>query len=373
MHGLGPQDRRNLVILAVVAIAMVFLYGEIRYTIRPYSGWDLANYRAMAQAAPGLTRDIVPPFPYRILGPYVAGLLPLPDPIAFRLLSAAASVSLVVLFYGFLRTAGLTPAVTLISVVLYTFSRYWFGFTSWNYFQLADLLSQIYIVVLFWSMLSSRWWIFGATLVLAALTRETGLLMAPVALIYLWSRGELASRWRTLLLAIVPALLVFLLLRLTVPVGPGQGLSGALAANASKLLSPERLGRLLVTPLLPYTFIPLVFFEITIRFFRARVWALAFVVLVVASTLFGSNDERLMAPVFIVAYWLIGLVLEATGPRPWFVAVLLVAGFASTLHHMIARFPLQDPGLTRLLSLGALGVVTAAAVALRLQQRRQPG
>lgn len=349
---------------------MVFLYGQIDYTVAPYKDWDLASYRVMAQAAPGIAEGVCQPPAYRLLGPYLAGLLPVSDPVAFYALAVIASLVLALLAFYFFRDFGLSPAVAAIVVALFTFNRFWFGLTVWDFFQLNDLLALIFIVILFLAMYRNRWGLFGAVLFLAALTRETGFLMIPVAAVYLWERKELSAQWKRALAATVPALAAFVLIRLFVPAPCGKPLLEQLAAHSVSILSLEKLFRLFINSYLPFSLLPVVFFATTARYFRTRLHALVFVVLVFLSTLFGATfDERLLAPAFLVIYAIIGLVIEEYRTEKWFVVALLVAGFVASLHHSTARFPLPDRSWTLALSLGALAAVTLAAIVCRFRHR----
>lgn len=372
--GSGIHIVKRLTTLLFVTIIIVILYGQIEYTIAPYSTWDLAGYRRMAAAAPAIATDICQPAAFRVLGPWLAGLLPVPDPVAFYALAVLMSIVLVLLSYHFFRVAGLAPAVAVIVVILYTFNRWWFGTTVWDYFQLNDLLSQIWIVLLFLAMLQGRWAIFGVVFLLAALTRETGMLMIPVAAVYLWERKELRQQGPLALAAIAPGVALFVALRMVIPAPCGKPLFEQLLAHSGSILSPVKVARLLINSYLPFSLLPFVFFNDTIRYFRGKAYALVFVTLVFLSTLFGlAYDERLLAPSFVVIYALIGSVIQANWREKWFVALLVIAGFLSTFHHLRARFPLPDRDLTLVLSLGALALVTAASIAIRWRARTTGG
>jgi hypothetical protein len=352
---------------------MIFLYGGIDYTVEPYAGWDLSSYRKMADASPEIARDIGKPFAHRVLGPWVAGLLPLADPAAFRVLAAAASIALVFSFHFFLRYAGLAPHLALATAVLLTFNKYWFGFTSWDYFQVNDVLSLFFMVVMWWSMLEGRWAVFGSALALGALTKETNMLMVPVAFAYLLQTKAPPKTWRTAAIAVLPGAAAFIGLRAALPEEKGLGLFDAFLAHWGKIRSPERLFRLLVASYLPVSLLPLVAVGTTAKFFKARWYALLLAALVFTSALFGANDERLTAPAFIVVYLLAGMIMQDLGFGRRALGVVVAAGFASSLHHIFGRYPLSDRGYTQVLSLGALAAVTCVALYYRLARRSPNG
>lgn len=370
---------KRLAVLLVVAAVMVFLYGQIDYTTAPYNTWDLASYRAMAAAAPRIATDVCQPPAYRLLGPYVVGLLPVPDPVGFYALAVIGSLALVLLAYRLFRTLGLSPFVAAFTVALFTLNRFWFGLTVWDFFQLNDLLSLIWIILAFLAMRKGRWALFGAALLAGAFTRETALLMIPVAFVYLWERGELRAKWARLLLAVLPAAAAFVLIRALVPAPCGQSLFTQLAAHSGSILDPEKILRLTVYSYAPFSLLPLVFIGTTVAFFKARPHALTLVALVFLSTLFGlSFDERLMAPAFVALYALIGLIVQQAvdndgrGARP-LLLVMAAGGFMASLHHTVARFPLPDRSWTLALSIAALVLVTAMAIIYRLRRGQAAG
>ena len=360
---------KRLTVVVLIAIIMVFLYGQIQYTVAPYKNWDLASYRAMAQAAPGIASDVCQPPAYRLFGPYLAGLLPVADPIAFYALSVFASIVLAVLAFYFFRLVGLSPWTAVITVALFTFNRFWFGLTVWDFFQLNDLLSLIWIVILFIAMLKDRWLLFGVTFFLSVLTRETGLLMIPVVFVYLWENKSLGGKWKTAFGSMLPGIAAFLLVRILVPAPCGKPLFEQLAAHSISILSPEKFLRLAISSYAPFSLLPFVFLGLTVAYFRTRWYALVFVVLVFLSTLFGATfDERLMAPAFVVLYALIGLTIDDRRDQNAYVAVLLLGGFLASLHHSTARFELPGRTWTLALTLGSLALVTTVALFFRLKR-----
>jgi hypothetical protein len=162
------------------------------------------------------------------------------------------------------------------------------------------------------------------------------------------------------------------------PVAGGRGLLEALAAYGGKATSPEAWLRLLIIPFIPLTFVPLVFVEQARSFMRQRPYAVAYVLLVLASTLFGQNNERLMAPAFVIVYWLMGAVLQDVrrSDHRLFAAlagILVLLSFLASLHHEVGRFVLPDRQITVVLGMGALAAATVAALAARLAVARRPG
>ena len=177
---------------------MLFLWGEIDYTIEPYSRWDGWHYRQMAQAAPGISPIAAAPFRYRVLGTYPIGLLPIDTILAFRIVNYSLFLLLAVLFYLFLSFVGIRRSIAVYTVALFTMSTYLFGVTAWYTFHTNDALALIFMLMGLWALMTRRWGLFALSLLLGALSRETWILVPPVAFVYLWERKLLAADWKKL-------------------------------------------------------------------------------------------------------------------------------------------------------------------------------
>ena len=357
-----------LVALLVITAVMIAAYGRIDPEL--FSGVDLKQYRAIAAVSPEISNDIPRPFAYRLLGPYVVGLLPIPDNLGFYMLALLSSLALVTLLFFSLCHFGINPSIASFTAVLFVMNRYMFGFTVWDYFQINDLLSLIYIVVLFRALHRFRWGVFALILLLGALTRETALLMIPTAVVYLIENGRLKSDWRLMAVAMLPAIAAFLLLRLLIQPSEGANLFEAFSTCITKLQSPDVWYRLLLNAFTPLTLVPIIYFRQTRRFFSENRHMLWFVVFVYISSLFGSDTERLLAPAFIVFYMLIATIIEDNLWKSRGILIVLIGcAFLSSLHHLYAAFPLPGRDVTIAVSVGSLLLVTLTLFAHRLHER----
>jgi len=365
------DHRKWFLFLLVAAAVATFFYGEISYDESPYDGWDLAAYREMARAAPGLSESVNAPYAYRILGPYVSGLLPGPDPAGFRSLTIVLSLLVVALLFGLARDLPARPAAAALAALLFVMNKRFFGFTAWDYFQVNDLVALVSIVVGYRAALGRRWTTYAAALAIGCLAKESPLLILPVAFVSLLETGDLRNEWRRAVAASVPALAVFGVLRFAIEPAGGRGLVSAFVDAADKLAYGRTWFRLLVNAFAPVSLLPLVFWRETVGFFRKRRHGLVFFVLVFVSALFGINNERLMAPAAVVFYPLIAHILERRLlERRWFAVALVACGALSLLHHEFARYPLPSRELTLALSLGSLAAVTVASFAVGFGGRK---
>lgn len=369
MKVFASSDFRNIVILVLTTLLIMAFFGQIPSTANFSTLPDQSWYLHTAETAPQLDPNSRQPFAFRLLGPYVIGLLPIAEPLGFRISTIVLGFCFVFLSYYTLRYIGLSSLTALISAVLMTLNRYIFGWTFWGFFFVNDFLMMIFIMVMFLAMWQSRWLVFSVALALGAMTREPTMVMVPVALFYVWEKKEPGIKWRKVLLACTPGLITILLIRLFVPIGEGTPLTEALATYSSKLVEPRSLFRLFINTFLPFSLIPLIYFRTTLEFFKSRKYLLVFIFLIFCTTLFGSNQERLMIPAGIIFFMLLGTILENANPKRAIFFVLIVAGCVSSIHYNFGNWQVPDANWTRALTLGSSLVVSLFMIFIRWKSR----
>ena len=361
-------NRLKYLMFVVVATGIViFAYGRIDYTNPKYATWDLHDYRAMAESVPGFTEDFRQPFVFRILGPYVAGLMPFSNDTNFLILSMLLGLALPLLFYLYLSESLVNPAIAALSAIFFVLNKYLYGFSIWNYFQINDLFSQVAIVILIWAMIKQNWTLFGITLFLGSLAKEVPLLVVPVAFLFAY-QSKPRVPWLPVLFAVLPGILSVVVLRLVIHSSQGNNFIEAFLAYDQKILSVDTWFRLLINSFVPLSLIPFIFFGSTRTYFRPRKYEILFLVLVIVSTFFGYNNERLMAPAFIVFYSLLAFIVqnELAGLKVllWVISLETVL---AVFHHTYARYPLPREW-TVPISLSALVGVTIFSLTYKLKQ-----
>jgi hypothetical protein len=360
----------------VSACALIILSkGRIDFASPLFADWDLHSYRLMAIASPHLVEDAIAPFCYRLLGPYLVGLLPLPDPLAFWLLNSLACLALALLFFQFLIDQKIRSDVAVLTVLLFTCNRYFFGFFAWDPFQIDDVLALICILLCFSFLFKGSWLAFTACLALGCLTREVVLVVIPVSFFYLWERGKLRQDYQKMILATAPAFAVFILVRIFVYADHASiGIHGILPFYWMKLgesvgnaVTPQAWFRRLIWCYMPLTLVPMIFLRTTISFFSARKYLLLFLFLVVLTDLWGigaggGDAERYMAPSFLAFYWIIGEIMQHEfSPAKWVFPALFACGLLASLHHLQGIYPLPSKRATLLVTLiGFFGVTLTA-------------
>lgn len=137
--------------------------------------------------------------------------------------------------------------------------------------------------------------------------------------------------------------------------------------HVNKLNSVETWFRLLINSFIPLSLLPIMFIKRTVSFFMDKKYMLLFIVFVFISTLFGSNNERLMAPAFVIFYLLIAhIIQDYFYPRKGMLFILMAGALLSSFHHLIGRYPLPSKNLMVILSASSLMAVTVASYLFRI-------
>jgi hypothetical protein len=162
------------------------------------------------------------------------------------------------------------------------------------------------------------------------------------------------------------------MIRLLVPTQGGMGLLESFLYYSPKLQYPLVWVGLLVNPFIPLVFLPLLYIVDLWQTIRSNIYLAVFFVLVFASTLFGSNNERLMAPAFIAFYSFIGVVAERYWRgKAWLIFIVVAACFFASSHYLLARYPLPSRAVTR--AIGAVMTLSVTAAAYCFYSRSQSG
>lgn len=363
---------RTYVALVAATIFLIFSRGMIPFGSAKYAGFDLHDYRFIAQAAPRLSPEASAPFAYRLLGPYVVGLLPIPDPLAFRIVTSIACLALVILLYRFLMDEGIESYFAAVAALLFACNRYFFGLMVWDPFQIDDVLAMVCMVVSLMLLARRHWIAFAVCFALGCLTREVVMILIPVSFVYLWERGTIRPEFKRWFAAICPAITVFLVVRASVYAdGARMGITGILpyyemkfGESAGHAFTLAAWLRRLIWCFMPFTFLPLVFLKTTLSFFSRHKYVLFYLALVIVTDFWGIDQgggdaERQMAPAFLAFFWLIGVIAQNRLSRPrWVLPLILATGFLGSLHHLQTVYPLPSKLATLVVTIVAATVAT---------------
>ncbi len=355
--------KREILFLLFITILMLYLYGDINYRAEPYKNLDLRYYLQMARVSPEVANSIPRPFCFRLLGPYIAGLLPIDEALAFRILTYLSLLVLVFVFYWFLVASGLSSRVSTIVVAFFVMNKQLFGFLSWDYFQLNDVISLILILVSIWAIVRRNLLLLALSLILGALTREVNMVIVAVAIFYAFERK---FNWHELLkvvFATIPGIVTFILVRTFVHPSGGPELLEVFYIYRGKIFSVEVVLRVLGNAFLPFSLLPIIFYRETLRFFRERLFLAIYFFLVFSTIMFAFNNERLMTPAFVVFYLLIACILEWTKLINRLSGILFfLLAFTASFHHIFARFPVERNvsvamGITSTIAISVIAII----------------
>ena len=287
-------------VLAIVLAVAMFDFRGIDYRSSSNSGMDLVKYRHMAAAAPKISTSAPAPYARRVAGPWLAGILPMSDPLAFRLLNTLAAALLMAGLLAWMRAEGVSMEVAALMTGVLALSKTTLGFQLYDYFQLNDTVA---LALLCWSVVAvmrRRWLLVWSLMLVSVLFRETLLVMVPAILWLVWESGE---KRRTKLMCAVGACLVvgeYALLLSVIPAVGGVTLVHGFRMNALKYAHLGNLFRLLFNTYVPLSLLPLVFWRRSLAWLNARRWLVVLCVATVVSSNAGGNTERLLVPVFLV-------------------------------------------------------------------------
>lgn len=347
--------------LPLAAILLHFYYGSMDIAAHPEA--DAKFYVTMSSGGPA---SVPAPYGYRILGPWLAGALPMDVHLAFRLLTDAAAAACALALYLLLIAFGNPAAAAGVTVVLWLLNKYLAGFEIWNFYQLDDLLGLLGMLVAMLAFERKRWFLLAAAFLGGILAREAPILLLPGFAIAAWMRKAGRREWIALGLALLPGLLAAAWMRAHYRLPAEAGYLGLLRNYGIKWFSPATPARFFVNAWIPVAFLPWIFFRDTRRFLWRRPDLLA----LGAGTLFaaslGGDMERLLLPAVPLVYAVVAHLLAG---RPRLAPGLVVCAVITLPHHMFGPWILPNRNATLFFSL--LGTALAAAWAFR--ETRNPG
>lgn len=358
MQNFLKSESRFLILIIITFIVTSFFYGNVDYTLPQYSHLDLFQYKKMAEAAPLLATDVKQPFAFRIAGPWLAGILPFETDTSFYILSYTLLFSIVIIFYHILRRSGIKQLPAFLTLVLLMCNKQIYGCLTWNVFQLNDILSLFLLTGSLIFLWDKKWFLFGLTLLLGALTRAANMVIIPVGLLYLYEQRSLKPDYKKYITVVIPAVILFLAIRVCIPHEGGENLLEAFNIYKYKIVSPEKLFRIIINSFIPVALIPFIFYKTTAEYLRMNKYAILFTIIIIFSILFGSDTERLMAPVFIFYYYIIAIIIQNLKPDKFFTMLLIISTVITFPHHVLNRYTLSSHNYTYIFTFTGIGLTT---------------
>lgn len=358
------MKNRYILIFLITALMTVY-YGRIDLSYAPCSDIpDIQNYRLMALASPGFDETVSRNFGYRILLPYIAGLMPFDVDMSFYIITLIMAFMIPFVLFRFFKVYGLGDDTSFYLTVLFLAGRYVFGFAVWNFYDVHDLLTHILILIFLIALKKNNFLIMGTVLAAGVTNRETVLFLVPAAVWYYFMVKKDKHNGIRFLISVIPALIILAGLRALIVTesAAGEGLLYSFGKlrfdETNKLFDPVTYYRIINT-FIPLTFIPLVFWKETKDFFRKNMHFLILVITYYASCFLAGDTERLIVPMFPVFFLLLGVIFEKYRFYELKGRILVLSAcLISIPHHIYFRFRLPHRNWKVAVSLITLSAVT---------------
>ncbi|MBI2794585.1 MAG: hypothetical protein HYX66_08070 [Ignavibacteria bacterium] len=341
--------------LCLTLALAILLYDRVDF-IGAQSSIDLQHYRLMAQAAPAFLQHEDAPFVYRPLPPWIAGIMG-------RLVGGDVNgffvVSIVVVLVGaysvvvFLKKHGVSEPTSTMLASVSILSPSVFGGSVFNPFQLTDAMGITLIILGLMALENESWPMFGLCLLLGALTRETVLLLVPLAIM---------KRNLMLMLACLPAIAVAVGIREWAIVhNEGWTLWGNLEIYLQKATSAKVWYRILINAFAPISLLPLAVAAVSWNTLKKHVHVFVLAAMIGASVFVGADVERLLGPAFIAVALAAGAIVDNIRHRKILILLTIVFAITPLFHPVYARFDVFTKEVSYAVSFlctAALAIVT---------------
>ncbi|MBN2790181.1 MAG: hypothetical protein JXR69_08320 [Candidatus Delongbacteria bacterium] len=370
--------KKPYLLLILVSLIMIFYYGKINISIEPFNEIpDIIHYKMMAEASPGFNPEVSRNFGYRILSPWIVGILPMNTDLGFYLLTILIALMIPIFLLRFLILYGLKENTAFFITILFMLNKYTYGFAIWDFYDINDLVTHLLILLFFIALKKENFLYISIILIIGVLNRETILFAVPAGLIYYWFKERSPKKTYQLIAATIPSVIILTGIRtfIITESSSGGGLAHSFGKlhfdDTNKIFKPGTYYRIIINTFLPLALIPAVFFKEKIKFFKEHSYFFIFVIIYFFSCFIAGDNERLFAPVFPVFYFLVGYILE----QKEFLTkknknILLILTVLALPHHFYSRFPLPDRQLTMIFSLATLLLVTLYSIYTRIYSNK---
>lgn len=332
-------DLKSLIII----LAAVTIIGAIQPVDIPsmeHVPVDLLQYRQMAVSAPQLNPQTWEPYAYRILGPWLSGVLFTDVDLGFRVLNTLFLVFIALTMWGFLLTYKIDPKIALSVTITFLLSRYYYTFLAYEFYRIDDTISLLLLWLSIILTIKGHLKYLLPLLILGLLAREISLLWIPVSFFILLKSERKRNDIALWSIYTVVLFGIFVLLRIYIPAQGGIALTDALSDDWNKLISPWAIGKQLFVANTPLFLLPLLFFRESVHFIKKYPEIFVLLGVTYLSSLFGHDYERLMAPSAPFIYLFTALLMEKIFlPRGqkkfiWMTAIFLLIALSANFYHL---------------------------------------
>lgn len=327
----------------IIVLAAVTSIGAIKPVDIPnmeHVPVDLLQYRQMGVSAPQLNPQTWEPYAYRILGPWLSGVLFTDVDLGFRVLNTMFLVFLALAMWGFLLAYKIDPKIALPVTIAFLLSRYYYTFLAYEFYRIDDTISLFLLWISIILTIKGHLKYLLPLLVLGLLAREIALLWIPVSFFIILKSGGKRNDFTLWSIYTIILFGVFVLLRKYIPAQGGIALADALNDDWNKLFSPWAIGKQLFVANTPFFLLPLIFFRKFFHYFKKHPEIFVLIGATYLSSLFGHDYERLMTPSAPFIYVFAALLMEKIFlPQEqkkfvWMTAIFLLIALSSNFYHL---------------------------------------
>jgi hypothetical protein len=304
----------------------------------------------MAIAFPSIDFSVGKPFAHRILAPWLVGLLFNDVELGFTVCNALFCIFFIVVLFFFLIQNKVSKRIAFLITTAFIFNRYFIPNFAFEPYRLADVLSNLLLLLSLIFLEKKKYAPVFILSILGVLTRESALLIIPVGMTYILMNHQKNKLPAFILLSTV-LFIIFICIRIFIPVEGGISIFQALSENWTKLFSPEVIAKQLFLAFNPLFLIPLFNYREFIEFNKNNLHWLALFIFVLFSSLFGGDKERLMFSYAPIYYLFIGVLIQKLDERLRIkaldVTIILITCWISNLHHIwgIIKLPSREMSL----------------------------
>jgi hypothetical protein len=332
------QEKKHIFILILAYIILIIITSKIPYKSAPFKDWDLQYYMEMAEYAPHISLNIPRPFFYRILGPYLIGLLPLSVENAFYYSTIILCPFAIILLYLLLIKLDIDRKSSFIATLCFLLNPYGLTLIIWDYFQINDLIAYIFFILLFCYMYKGQYLYYCLALALAILAREFPLMMIPATFVFLLERKKYSTIPK-FIASIIPCLLIFLIFRLAVPAeGPSYWYHFKL--YYTDIFHIEYLLRIFFNAWGPIVAFFIFYYKKAAKILLAKPHMITFIVCIYFAALWGFSAERLVIFSFVAVYYLLAKIITDAKVSKVCIYILIGLSIINNYHQTYSRIPL---------------------------------
>jgi len=334
---------------------------------------DLNYYIQMAEASPNISDQIPHFFAYRIFPPWLAGVMPGSAEFSFRILNIASLFLLVYSFYILMTEIKQSKKFALLATFFFIFNRYFFQLQAWNYFQLSDVLSNaiIFLAVIF--IRRGKYFHVAFLFLLGVMTKETTLVIIPIALVAQITKVKSAQNyksWLDVAAELLPGIILFFVLRAVIQSKGEENLIAQTVEESWKYLSIKVWLKTWIIPFIPFSFVPLIYFNEFSDFSKKNLDLITLFLIVGFTTMLGYDYERLSSPasplIFGFTAYIIKKLHDAKKIFLKELIVIVLFVIATSFYHLWGIFKLQNSVYSLIVSLLSLLAITALFICLKL-------